>query len=74
MLFVIEAVCFSRMTRSEYSPGKSNTSFNAGGIVLHNGIAKDNDSPASIDCEVSEKTLNKPITSVRFFKEEIPNL
>ena len=44
MSFVIKApVCFSRLTQSEYSSGKSNTSFNAGGIMLRNGIIRHND-------------------------------
>ena len=44
MSFVIKApVCFSRLTQSEYSSGKNNTSFNAGVIMIRNGSARDND-------------------------------
>ena len=43
MLFVVEAVCFLRLTQSKYSSGKNNTSFNVGEIILHNGITEDND-------------------------------
>ena len=43
MSIVIKAVCFSRLTRGEYSSGKNNTSFNAGGIMIRNGITRDND-------------------------------
>ena len=55
MTFVIEDVCFSRLTQGKYSSGKKNTSFNVGGIMLYNGITKDNDFPAEIDCKVSLK-------------------
>ena len=43
MSIVIKAVCFSRLTRGEYTSGKNNTSFNAGGIMLRNGITKADD-------------------------------
>ena len=43
MSFVIKAVCFYRLTQSEYSSGKNNTSFNAGGIMLRNGITRADD-------------------------------
>ena len=43
MSFVNEAVCLSCLTQSEHSSGKNSTSFNVGGIVLHNGNTKDND-------------------------------
>ena len=32
-----------RLTQIEYISGKNNTSFNVGGIMLRNGITKDND-------------------------------
>ena len=40
---VLKAVCISRLTLSKYSSGKNNTSFNAGGIMLRNGITREND-------------------------------
>ena len=43
MSIVIKVVCFSRLTRGEYSSGKNNTSFNAGGIMLRNGITRADD-------------------------------
>ena len=43
MSIVVRAVCFSRLTQSEYSSGKNNISFNAVGKMLRNGITRDND-------------------------------
>ena len=41
---------FVFLVQREYSSGKKNASFNVGGIVLHNGITKDNDFAQEIDC------------------------
>ena len=42
MLFFTEALCFFRLTQSEYRSAKSSTRFHIGGLTFQNDMTKHN--------------------------------